>query len=61
MLTAIAKDKSLEPQLEKAMLELKKEYEFKHITVEYQKQYDANTGGCQESRSWNGCLYKTRK
>ena len=36
MLTAIAKDKSLEPQLEKAMLELKKEYEFKHITVEYQ-------------------------
>ena len=36
MLTAVAKDKSLEPQLEKAMKELKKEYELKHITVEYQ-------------------------
>jgi len=36
MLTAVAKDKSLEPQLEKAMQELKKEYEIKHITVEYQ-------------------------
>ncbi|KMP94358.1 membrane protein, partial [Bacillus wiedmannii] len=36
MLTAIAKDKSLEPQLEKAMQELKKEYEIKHVTVEYQ-------------------------
>ncbi|BCC94946.1 MULTISPECIES: anti-sigma-I factor RsgI family protein [Bacillus] len=36
MLTAIAKDKLLEPQLEKAMKELKKEYELKHITVEYQ-------------------------
>ncbi|WP_141551012.1 anti-sigma factor domain-containing protein, partial [Bacillus wiedmannii] len=36
MLTAVAKDKSLEPQLEKAMQELKKEYEIKHVTVEYQ-------------------------
>ena len=36
MLTAVAKDKALEPQLEKAMKELKKEYELKHITVEYQ-------------------------
>ncbi|WP_277958730.1 anti-sigma factor domain-containing protein [Bacillus cereus group sp. BfR-BA-01331] len=36
MLTAVAKDKSLEPQLEKVMQELKKEYEIKHITVEYQ-------------------------
>ncbi|RAS94963.1 hypothetical protein A6E21_12225 [Bacillus cereus] len=36
MLTAVAKDKSLEQQLEKAMKELKKEYELKHITVEYQ-------------------------
>ncbi|TKH14421.1 anti-sigma factor domain-containing protein, partial [Bacillus wiedmannii] len=36
MLTAVAKDKSLEKQLEKAMKELKKEYELKHITVEYQ-------------------------
>ena len=36
MLTAIAKDKLLEPKLEKAMKELKKEYELKHITVEYQ-------------------------
>ena len=36
MLTAIAKDKSLRPQLEQVMQELKKEYEIKHITVEYQ-------------------------
>ncbi|MED0965728.1 anti-sigma factor domain-containing protein [Bacillus paramycoides] len=36
MLTAVTKDKSLEPQLEKAMQELKKEYEIKHITVIYQ-------------------------
>ncbi|PES68111.1 hypothetical protein CN507_12235 [Bacillus cereus] len=36
MLTAVTKDKSLEPQLEKAMQELRKEYEIKHITVEYQ-------------------------
>ncbi|WP_033716215.1 anti-sigma factor domain-containing protein [Bacillus mycoides] len=36
MLTAVTKDKSLEPQLEKVMQELKKEYEIKHITVEYQ-------------------------
>ncbi|WP_249711716.1 anti-sigma factor domain-containing protein [Bacillus cereus] len=36
MLTAIAKEKLLEPQLEKVMKELKKEYELKHITVEYQ-------------------------
>ncbi|MBE7121512.1 anti-sigma factor domain-containing protein [Bacillus cereus] len=36
MLTAVTKDKSLEPQLEKAMQELKKEYETKHVTVEYQ-------------------------
>ncbi|MGZ7151441.1 anti-sigma factor domain-containing protein [Bacillus sp. BC08] len=36
MLTAVAKDKLLEPQLVKAMKELKKEYELKHITVEYQ-------------------------
>ncbi|MDD8001611.1 anti-sigma-I factor RsgI family protein [Bacillus cereus] len=36
MLTAVAKDKLLEPQLEKVMKELKKEYELKHITVEYQ-------------------------
>ncbi|MEF7557096.1 anti-sigma-I factor RsgI family protein [Bacillus thuringiensis] len=36
MLTAVAKDKLLEPKLEKVMKELKKEYELKHITVEYQ-------------------------
>ncbi|MGD6890920.1 anti-sigma factor domain-containing protein [Bacillus mobilis] len=36
MLTAVAKENSLEAQLEKAMKELKKEYELKHITVEYQ-------------------------
>ncbi|MGE1127708.1 anti-sigma factor domain-containing protein [Bacillus wiedmannii] len=36
MLTAVTKDKLLEPQLVKAMKELKKEYELKHITVEYQ-------------------------
>ena len=36
MLTAVTKDKSLEPQLENAIQELKKEYEIKHITVEYQ-------------------------
>ncbi|HFK1783769.1 TPA: anti-sigma factor domain-containing protein [Bacillus cereus] len=36
MLTAVAKDKALETLLEKAMKELKKEYELKHITVEYQ-------------------------
>ncbi|PGU12140.1 hypothetical protein COD21_06435, partial [Bacillus cereus] len=36
MLTAVTKDKSLEPQLEKVMKKLKKEYELKHITVEYQ-------------------------
>lgn len=36
MLTAVAKDKALEPLLEKAMKELKKEYELKHIIVEYQ-------------------------
>ncbi|WDL90410.1 anti-sigma-I factor RsgI [Bacillus sp. HNR-4] len=36
MLTAIAKDKLLEPKLEKVMKELKKEYELKYITVEYQ-------------------------
>ncbi|WP_144473573.1 anti-sigma factor domain-containing protein [Bacillus tropicus] len=36
MLTAVAKDKSLRPQLEQVMQELKKEYEIKHITVEYQ-------------------------
>ncbi|QIW20087.1 anti-sigma factor domain-containing protein [Bacillus thuringiensis] len=36
MLTAVAKGKLLEPKLEKVMKELKKEYELKHITVEYQ-------------------------
>ncbi|PEI70809.1 hypothetical protein COE82_05420 [Bacillus wiedmannii] len=36
MLTAVAKDKSLAPKLEKIMKELKKEYELKHIAVEYQ-------------------------
>ncbi|WP_242274812.1 anti-sigma factor domain-containing protein, partial [Bacillus cereus group sp. BfR-BA-01310] len=36
MLTAVTKEKSLEPQLEKAMQELKKEYETKHVTVVYQ-------------------------
>ncbi|WIY63527.1 anti-sigma factor domain-containing protein [Bacillus arachidis] len=36
MLTAVTKDKLLEPQLEKAMQELKKEYETKHVTVVYQ-------------------------
>ncbi|WP_308664680.1 anti-sigma factor domain-containing protein [Bacillus sp. IBL03825] len=36
MLTAVAKDKSLAPQLIKEMKELTKEYELKHITVEYQ-------------------------
>ncbi|KWU61347.1 hypothetical protein AWW70_01815 [Bacillus mycoides] len=36
MLTAVTKDKLLESQLEKAMQELKKEYEIKHVTVLYQ-------------------------
>ncbi|MDM5194449.1 anti-sigma factor domain-containing protein [Bacillus hominis] len=36
MLTAVTKDKTLEPQLEKAMKELKKEYETKHVSVVYQ-------------------------
>ncbi|WP_002146513.1 anti-sigma factor domain-containing protein, partial [Bacillus cereus] len=36
MLTAVTKDKSLEPQLEKAMQKLKQEYELKHVTVVYQ-------------------------
>ncbi|WP_272950321.1 anti-sigma-I factor RsgI family protein [Bacillus mycoides] len=36
MLTAVTKEKSLEPQLEKAMQELKKEYETKHVSVVYQ-------------------------
>ncbi|MEH7038022.1 anti-sigma factor domain-containing protein [Bacillus pseudomycoides] len=36
MLTAVTKDKSLEPQLEKTMQGLKKEYETKHVTVVYQ-------------------------
>ncbi|MDM5186202.1 anti-sigma factor domain-containing protein [Bacillus sp. DX4.1] len=36
MLTAVTKEKSLEPQLEKAMQGLKKEYETKHVTVVYQ-------------------------
>ncbi|MGE8015166.1 anti-sigma factor domain-containing protein, partial [Bacillus mycoides] len=50
MLTAVTKDKSLEPQLEKAMQELKKEYEIKHVTVEYQSstmqiREDANKAG----------------
>ncbi|MGE8056096.1 anti-sigma-I factor RsgI family protein, partial [Bacillus mycoides] len=36
MLTAVTKEKSLEPQLEKAMQELKKEYEIKHVSVVYQ-------------------------
>ncbi|WP_272502238.1 anti-sigma factor domain-containing protein [Bacillus cereus] len=36
MLTAVTKDKSLEPQLEKAMQKLKKEYETKHVKVVYQ-------------------------
>ncbi|OFD76301.1 membrane protein [Bacillus mycoides] len=36
MLTAVTKEKSLEPQLEKAMQKLKKEYETKHVTVVYQ-------------------------
>ncbi|WP_460267554.1 anti-sigma factor domain-containing protein [Bacillus luti] len=33
ILTAVAKEKSLEPELEKAMQELKKEYEMKQVTV----------------------------
>ncbi|MDM5257853.1 anti-sigma factor domain-containing protein [Bacillus toyonensis] len=36
MLTAVTKDKALQPQLEKEMKELKKEYEIKHVTVVYQ-------------------------
>ncbi|MCI0764149.1 anti-sigma factor domain-containing protein [Bacillus sp. TL12] len=36
MLTTVTKEKSLERQLEKAMQELKKEYETKHVTVVYQ-------------------------
>ncbi|OFD42883.1 membrane protein [Bacillus mycoides] len=36
MLTAVTKDKTLEPQLEKEMKELKKEYETKHVSVVYQ-------------------------
>ncbi|GAB6458322.1 anti-sigma factor domain-containing protein [Bacillus luti] len=35
-LTAVTKDKSLESELEKAMQELKKEYDIKHVTVLYQ-------------------------
>ncbi|MGF9965113.1 anti-sigma factor domain-containing protein [Bacillus rhizoplanae] len=37
MLTAVAKDKSLEPQLQKAMQGLKSEYDAQHVTVVYQE------------------------
>ncbi|MFD0769613.1 anti-sigma factor domain-containing protein [Bacillus sp. CGMCC 1.60114] len=37
MLTSVAKDKSLEPQLQKAMQALKREYDKKHVTVVYQE------------------------
>lgn len=37
MLTAVAKEKSLEPQLQKAMQGLKSEYDAQHITVVYQE------------------------
>ncbi len=36
MLTSVTKEKSLEPQLHKAMQGLKKEYETKHVAVVYQ-------------------------
>ncbi|MGG0185752.1 anti-sigma-I factor RsgI family protein [Bacillus rhizoplanae] len=36
MLTSVTKEKSLEPQLQKAMQGLKKEYETKHVAVVYQ-------------------------
>ena len=50
----IAKDKLLEPKLEKAMKELKKEYELKHITVEYQ----SSTMQVRENaESWNTGVY----
>ncbi|SFJ06115.1 MULTISPECIES: anti-sigma factor domain-containing protein [unclassified Bacillus (in: firmicutes)] len=37
MLTSVAKEKSLEPQLQKAMQELKREYDTQHVTVIYQE------------------------
>ncbi|MEH6851640.1 anti-sigma factor domain-containing protein [Bacillus pseudomycoides] len=37
MLTSVAKEKSLESQLQKAMKELKSEYDAKHVTVIYQE------------------------
>lgn len=37
MLTSVAKEKSLEPQLEKTIQELKGEYDAKHVTVIYQE------------------------
>ncbi|MGG0238200.1 anti-sigma-I factor RsgI family protein [Bacillus rhizoplanae] len=36
MLTSVTEEKSIEPQLQKAMQELKKEYETKHVAVVYQ-------------------------
>ncbi|WP_242223451.1 anti-sigma factor domain-containing protein [Bacillus cereus group sp. BfR-BA-01380] len=37
MLTSVAKEKSLEPQLQKAIQELKREYDKQHVTVTYQE------------------------
>ncbi|PEA54191.1 hypothetical protein CON64_13815 [Bacillus pseudomycoides] len=37
MLTSAVKDKSLEPELQKTVQELKSEYEAKHVTVVYQE------------------------
>ncbi|MCM3735173.1 anti-sigma factor domain-containing protein [Bacillus cytotoxicus] len=37
MLTSVAKEKSLEPQLEKTIQELKGEYDAKHVTVIFQE------------------------
>nr|WP_142328790.1 anti-sigma factor domain-containing protein [Bacillus wiedmannii] len=58
MLTAVAKDKSLEPKLEKAMKELKKEYELKHITVEYQSSTMQMREGAKKAGVGTGVYIK---
>ncbi|MGG0262818.1 anti-sigma factor domain-containing protein [Bacillus mycoides] len=58
MLTAVAKDKSLEPQLEKVMQELKKEYEIKHITVEYQSSTMQMRGDAKKAGVGTGVYIK---
>ncbi|PEL14799.1 anti-sigma factor domain-containing protein [Bacillus wiedmannii] len=58
MLTAVAKDKSLEPKLEKEMKELKKEYELKHITVEYQSSTMQMREGAKKAGVGTGVYIK---